>query len=48
MMKKVFEKFGGVIFFYLAIVGTIVAVNYRFAEINNNETNENLAYVITK
>ena len=33
-MKKVIKEFGGVIFFYSVIVGVILMMNYRFAQLN--------------
>ena len=36
-MKKLITKFGGVIFFYTAIVGMILMMNYRFRQLNRTE-----------
>lgn len=47
-MKKLISEFGGVIFFYLAIVGTVLAVNYRFEELNEMNNEEAIAYVINE
>ncbi len=43
-MKKMFLKYGGVIFFYTAIIVMIVAVNYHFTNLEPEQL-ENLAYV---
>lgn len=47
-MRRLIEKFWGVIFFYLAIIGTVIAVNYRFAELNEIINDEQLAYIISE
>lgn len=33
-MKKIMSDFGGVIFFYMVIVGIILMMNCRFKELN--------------
>lgn len=40
-MKKVMNKFGGAIFFYIAIIGMVLMVNHRFAKINVPSENDN-------
>lgn len=46
-MKNLIKKYGGVILFYITIVGMVMAVSYRFEELNNINTNsEDLAYVV--
>lgn len=47
-MKNTIKKFGGVIFFYLAIVGMIIAINNRFADLKQNEEANSLAYIISE
>lgn len=38
-MKKLFLKYGGVIFFYTTIVVMILAINYRFSYLEKTNTN---------
>ncbi len=40
MVKGLLKKFGGVIFFYLTIIGMITIINYRFSYLNNNYNND--------
>ena len=35
-MKKLVKKYGGVIFFYTAIIVMVWVVNYRFTYLNNS------------
>lgn len=43
-MKKMMKKYGGVIFFYTAIVVMVWAINYRLGSLEKNSPN-NLAYI---
>lgn len=44
MMKKLLKKYGGVIFFYVAIMMMVWVIDLRFNYLNKVENN-NLAYV---
>ncbi len=43
MMKKVLQKYRGLIFLYLVIIGMCFLMNARFNELNHK--NDNLVYV---
>ena len=34
-MKKVILKYGGIVTFYLVIIGGVFVVNYRFSKVNH-------------
>ena len=38
-MKKMFLRYGGVIMFYLVIIGGVLLVNYRFSKVNHKVYN---------
>ena len=35
MIKELLKKFGGAIFFYAAVVGMLLMINYRFQNMEN-------------
>ncbi len=47
MFKYLLKKFGGVLFFYLSIVGMIMIINYRFSSLNE-ESDSSLAININE
>ena len=46
-MKKMILKYGGLVMFYLVIVGGVLLINYRFSKVNNEVCNE-IAYLENK
>lgn len=44
-MKTLIKEFGGAIFFYVVIIGMLLAINYRFGELNEVNESNSLAYV---
>lgn len=45
-MKKVIKEFGGVIFFYSVIVGMILMMNYRFAQLNTTSEESEIICIV--
>ena len=43
-MKKMVLKYGGIVMFYLVIIGGVFLVNYRFSKVNQTLSNQ-IAYV---
>ncbi len=46
-MKKIIVKYGGLLMFYLVIVGGVFLVNYRFSKVNHKVYN-GIAYLENK
>ena len=48
MIKELLKKFGGAIFFYIAIFGMVMLINYRFERLDAKENNTSLAVNLEK
>ena len=46
-MKNMILKYGGIIMFYLVIVGGVFLVNYRFSKVNDHSLKQ-IAYLENK
>ena len=46
-MKKICLRYGGLVLFYLVIIGGVFLINCRFSKVNNETYNE-IAYLENK
>ncbi len=46
-MMNVLKKYSGILFFYLAVVGMVLLISYRFTYLEN-WSNNNITYAINE
>mgnify|MGYP004567982339 FL=1 len=46
-MMNVLKKYSGILFFYLAVVGMVLLISYRFTYLENG-SNNNITYAINE